>query len=468
MENILDHINSEKYKDFLNKNRYNDLTFDNKKILFCDNTATGFPLKIIEKYMEKYIYKYYTNTHSNNILGKHMAKLIEITKNKISKYINLNCSNDKIIFSGFGTSSAINHLTHIIKPILPEAIIFLTKYEHYSNFLPWYHYAKMINFIKLDDKELIDLDKLEKDLIYFKSKYPNSKLIISITHCSNVLGIIFNIEKVSMICHKYEGYIFIDAATSAPYIPLNFHHDDSNGMYLDALTLSMHKFPGGQMCPGILVINKKIMINNITYTPSGGTLSYFSENIGPKYYDDIEKRENGGTPNILGIIKAGLVFDIKEHFIKDIFTHELKLTKCFHKLLTQLHKKHYNFKLLNPNNNLYRLPIFSFQIDPYHYNLIVAILSDYFGILTRGGVHCTSILAKDLVKANVEKMDDLIEHNYPLPPDYGWVRLTLSCHHTINDLEYIYKSIDYICDNMDKYVNKYKYDENKNIFLRKK
>ena len=61
----------------------------------CDNTATAFPLQIIEKYMEKYIYKYYTNTHSNNILGRCMVSLIDDTKKRLEKYLNLDCQNDK-------------------------------------------------------------------------------------------------------------------------------------------------------------------------------------------------------------------------------------------------------------------------------------------------------------------------------------------------------------------------------------
>jgi selenocysteine lyase/cysteine desulfurase len=473
METILEIVNfnnycfNKNYSTFLHQNKYNNnlivsSQYRNSKLLCCDTTASSFPLKIVEKILKK-IYKYYSNTHSNNILGRIMCMFIDNSKEIIMKSVNANKNNDKIIFAGFGTSGAINHLVHLIKPILENCIIFVTIYEHYSNYLPWYHYAKKIIIIDSNENGNIEFDKFENLL-----KTTKEKIIVSITACSNVTGYIQDVNKMAQITHKYDGYIFIDYATSAPYVPINMHYDDENKIYLDGIFISPHKFPGGQSTPGILIFNEKIICNTITYTPSGGTVDYFSSNIGPVYSRNIEKKENGGTPNILGIIKCGIVFQIKDQFIENIYKHELELTETFQKYLIKLQKTNKNLIVINNLQNKNSLPIFSFQIIPHHYNYIVVLLCDLFGITTRGGLNCSTILAEKILKLNKNEIihnDEIAQSHKKLPNNYGWVRITLNNTHTHNDIKYIINAINYICKKADKYKSDYFYDETNNVYF---
>ena len=70
------------FNKFLMKNLYNQniyintLYHENIQALLCDTTATSYPLKVID-YLILNIQKYYSNTHSNNISGNLMVKLIE-------------------------------------------------------------------------------------------------------------------------------------------------------------------------------------------------------------------------------------------------------------------------------------------------------------------------------------------------------------------------------------------------------
>lgn len=472
--NIKNIIQEQEYTLFIDNNRYNkDIyisTFFNKnvKLLQCDHTASSYPLKIVEKIIENNIYKYYSNTHSNNILGRIMNSFINLSKKYIMSSVNGHCDTDKIIFDGSGASGAINHLIHLIKSKLTNSVVFLSIYEHYSNYLPWYHYADEIVFLDVDNKGLIDLIKYENDLIKYKELKKN--IFVSISACSNVLGIIQDINTIAFLCHKYNGLIFIDCATSAPYLPINMHIDDNKGIYLDAIFLSPHKFPGGQSTPGILIINKNIICNKISYTPSGGTVKFCSKNKGPVYNENIEIKENGGTPNIIGIIKCGLIFQIKDLFIKQIILHELYITRIFQKYLLKIQRKNKNLIILNPSNNTYRLPIFAIQILPYHYNFIVILLCDLFGITTRGGINCTSILPEHLLKLNNNEINNIntyISNNKGMPNNYGWIRITLNNIHTKNDIILIIRAINYLCKNAYKYEKYYKYCPIKNNYLNK-
>ena len=78
----------------------------------------------------------------------------------------------------------------------------------------------------------------------------------------------------------------------------------------DAIFISTHKFVGGPSCPGILVVKKKLVTNNIPTVPGGGTV-FFVTSDRHRYLENLEEREEGGTQNILGIIRSGLVFQLK-------------------------------------------------------------------------------------------------------------------------------------------------------------
>jgi len=468
-ENIFDIKNKieNNYIDFLNNNRYNkDIYINNIKLISCDFTASSFPLKFIEQFLEIYIYKYYSNIHSNNILGQYMSTIMDKCKQIIMNSINGSCENDKIIFYGFGASGAISHLVHLIKPKLINSVVFVSIYEHYSNYLSWFHYAHELIILDIDDNGLINIKEYTENLI----KYSNLKknIYISISACSNINGVIQDVNLLSELCHKYNGKIFIDYATSAPYVNINMHTDDKLGIYLDAIFISPHKFPGAQSTPGLLIVNKNIICNDITYTPSGGTVRFCSRKTGPIYSKNIEIKHNGGTPNILGIIRIALAFIIKEKFLNDITSHELLLTKYFQKYLIKIQNKCSNLIIYNPLNNLNRLPIFAIQIKPYHYNFIVILLSDLFGITTRGGINC-SIFAQKYLKLNDTEMENVktnIINNLGVPNNYGWIRITLHSIHTIKEIKLILIAIKYLCNNAFKYEKYYEYDLDKNNFIK--
>ena len=85
----------------------------------------------------------------------------------------------------------------------------------------------------------------------------------------------------------------------------------------DAVFLSPHKFVGGPGTPGILLMNRALyrLAGHPPSTCGGGTVAYvngFSEED-TVYYDDIEEREDAGTPAIVQKVRAALAFWVKEH-----------------------------------------------------------------------------------------------------------------------------------------------------------
>ena len=83
-------------------------------------------------------------------------------------------------------------------------------------------------------------------------------------------------------------------------------HPKNIDQQLDAIYFSPHKFLGGPGASGILVFNKYLYKNKIPDSPGGGTVDWTNPWGEHKYIDNIEAREDGGTPAFLQTIKTAL------------------------------------------------------------------------------------------------------------------------------------------------------------------
>ena len=438
--------------------------FGYRYIINADTTASGYPNRLIESIINNNVLPYYSNTHSNAYTGRLMTHYIDSSKDIIRKSLNAHPC-DKIIFTGNGCSGAINHLIHCLdlrNHTNDKTVIMISRAEHHSNHLPWTHLPTKLVYIPLQKNGLISIKHLRQQLInHQKQGFEN--IMVSLVATSNVTGVHQHVNKISQLVHSYKGYIFWDFAASAPYIPINFHYNDKVGQYFDAVFISTHKFYGGPGTPGILVAHKDLFQNNIPYCPGGGTVRFVCPTF-KTYSPNIETKETGGTPNIIGSIKAGLVFDLKNRYQNFILNRDHKLVRYIQSRLIKIP----NLKLLNPVNNLNRQPIFIFMINKLHYNLVVVLMNDIFGIQTRGGISCCSLLAQDILNIGPDKQKEIynqIVNDKGVPPNYGWCRV--SFHYTMPAfiVGYIIDAIEYIAINGALFGKIYKYYPERNNWL---
>jgi selenocysteine lyase/cysteine desulfurase len=305
---------------------------------------------------------------------------------------------------------------------------------------------------------LVSLDKLKK---YLK-KFADRKLkLISFIAVSNITGVIQPIDDICILGHKYGALVMLDYATGGPYVPINMHKDETTGNYIDIIVMSIHKFLGGPGSPGLLAVRDSCCRNDIPFCPGGGTVRFVTDEM-QKYSDDIETRENGGTPNIVGSIRAGLCFELKDKYQTYITKRELWLLRYVQTKLTSLGDL---IELLNPLNNIERIPIFSFRVKNVHYNYIAVLLSDLFGIQTRGGISCCSIYAQKLLSISEDKKKDVyksIIDNKGVPSYYGWCRITFHYSMPKYVVDYIIDAVEFVAKNSKKFKPYYIYDAKKN------
>jgi selenocysteine lyase/cysteine desulfurase len=434
--------------------------FGTQKIIYTDWTASGRLYKPIEDLIANEIGPFVANTHTEtNTTGKSMTIAYKKAKEIIKKHINAN-DNDVLINYGTGMTAAINKLQRILKlkdtSNTNKPIVFVSHMEHHSNQTSWLETICDVEIIP-DVDGLFSIDNLKVLLEKYKDR---DIKIASVTACSNVTGIKNPYHEIAKLMHRNRGLCFVDFACSAPYININMHPDHES--HLDAIFFSPHKFLGGPGTSGVLVFNKKLYNNSVPDNPGGGTVKWTNPWEDHLYLDDIEDREDGGTPGFLQVIRTALAIQLKEKMgVDNIVNREKELTKLvFDKLsniktLTILEEKHKD-----------RLPIFSFVIEGLHFNLAVKILNDLFGIQTRGGCSCAGTYGHKLLNISKEESKsiiNLIETNqsYTRP---GWIRLSLHPTTTNSEVEYVCNSIICLVDSHKELSKLYKYNEKSNDF----
>ena len=439
--------------------------YGSRYMINADSTASGGFYKPIEDYINSNIVPYYNNTHSNSFSGQMMNIFITKSKEKISKSIHAK-STDKILFTGNGCTGAIQHIIHMLNlkqsnENNERAVVFISEGEHHSNDLPWRHLPIDLIVIPIEKETgLIRLDSLKK---YLKKYQNRSMKLISMIAASNITGVIQPLDEISILGHKYGAMVMFDFATGGSYLPINMYKEESIGNYIDILVFSLHKFLGGPNTPGLLVVREQCCKNNIPFCPGGGTVRFVTEQI-QKYSDDIETRENGGTPNIVGSIKAGLCFELKDNYQTFITKKEKWLVRYINKYMENLVSQNM-VEVINPKDNLHRLPILSFKVKDIHYNLVVVLLNDLFGIQSRGGISCCSMYAQKILDISDEKKEYIyksIIKDKGVPSFYGWCRITFHFSMPKHIVDFILNAIEFVSKNAKIFKPYYLYDAKKN------
>ena len=116
-----------------------------------------------------------------------------------------------------------------------------------------------------------------------------------------------------------------------------------------------------------------------------------------------------------------------------------------------------------------RLGIISFYIEGIHYNLVVQLLNDLYGIQTRGGCVCAGTYGHYLLEVTYEKsieIADKINHG-DLSEKPGWIRWSLHPTMKNDEVQLMITALKDIVSNIETYRKDYIYDNRKNIFWHK-
>nr|XP_023891694.1 uncharacterized protein LOC112003724 [Quercus suber]POE61673.1 putative cysteine desulfurase [Quercus suber] len=475
--------------------------FGKRRLTYADHTASGRSLQYIETFIIDNVLPFYGNTHTcDSHVGSWTTKMVHEATSYIKKSLG-GGQEDAILFCGSGTTAAIKRLQEVMGIAVPSIlkdrvlkflrseerwVVFVGPYEHHSNLLSWRQSLAEVIEIGLDDNGLIDMEALKLQLETYK--YANRPILGSFSACSNVTGIYSDTRAIAKLLHQYGGFACFDFAASGPYVEIDMRSGEIDGY--DAIFLSPHKFLGGPGSPGILLMRKVLyrLESSPPSTCGGGTVNYvncFNEKD-TLYVEDIEERENGGTPQIIQTVRAALALWVKEYIGYQVIEKQehTYIEKALERLLLNQ-----NICILG-NTSAKRQAILSFLIystsnsslagpkngsnDPFdntdscrevkvkefylwgesgknkdkplHGPFVAALLNDLFGIQARGGCACAGPYGHNLL--NVGEVHSLalralIQKGY-VGVKPGWTRVSFPYYMSQEEFEFILAAVEFL------------------------
>jgi len=414
--------------------------YGEQRIVYADWTASGRLYRPIEERMLHDFGPFVGNTHSeSSATGSAMTLAYHEAHRILKAHVHAG-PDDVIITFGTGMTGAINKFQRILGIKAPPGlrpyidlgarerpVVFVTHMEHHSNQTSWCETIGDVVVIPPDERGLVNPAALEA-LLHEHRDRPVK--IGAFTACSNVTGIATPHHALAKLMHRAGGVAFVDFAASAPYVPIDMHPADPEER-LDAVTFSPHKFLGGPGSSGVLIFDRALYHNTEPDDAGGGTVAWTNPWGEYSFLQDVELREDAGTPGFLQAIRAALAVRLKETMGVDaIRRREAEIVARAMAGLEAIPGVH-----LLAGHIRHRLPIFSFYVENLHYNMVVRLLNDRFGIQARGGCSCAGTYGHYLLHvdpARSRAITDLIDHG-DLSEKPGWVRL--SFHPTTTDAE---------------------------------
>lgn len=448
--------------------------FGLRRVTYADYTASGRSLSIIEDFIRDQVLPLYANTHTETSgTGLQTTRFREEARDIIRAAVGATREEHAVIFAGSGSTGAVDRLVGLLGIRLPRGlsetyrledaipreerpVIFVGPYEHHSNELPWRETIADVIEIKEDADGHIDLVELKTRLVEHADR---PLLIGSFSAASNVTGIISDTRAIAQLLHDHGALSFWDFAASAPYLEIDMGSEAGDGDYMDAIFLSPHKLIGGPGTPGVLVVRRDLLRNEVPVVPGGGTVTYVSPDH-HLYITEPEHREEGGTPAIIESIRAGLAFRLKETVGVETIR---RLEHDFIHRAIESWSRNPNIEILG-NPEAERLSIVSFVIRHdgriLHHNFVVAVLNDLFGIQARGGCSCAGPYGHRLLGIDPEtsiRFEKVIADGCEVIKP-GWVRVNFNYFIAEEEFAYILEAVHLVADQGWRLLPRYGYE----------
>ncbi len=439
-------------------------TAGEQPLVYADWTASGRLYAPIEERLSGEIGPFVANTHSEaSYTGALMTEAYHEAHAVIRRHVNAG-ADDVVVTAGSGMTAVVNKLIRLLGlrvpeqlesytrvPVAARPVVFVTHMEHHSNQTPWIETIADVEVLVPDDDGLVNPDDLRERLAVHRDRCMK---IGAFTACSNVTGIRTPIHTLARIMHEHGGVCFADYAASGPYVSIDMH-PPAPGEHLDAVYFSPHKFLGGPGSPGVLVFNAALYSNRVPDQPGGGTVEWTNPWQEHRYISNIEVREDGGTPGFMQAIRAALAIRLKESLgVERMLAREREQVQALLGGLARVPGLHLLASHVDD-----RLGIASFYLDALHYNLVVRLLSDRFGVQARGGCSCAGTYGHYLLHVGRQQSQAITSRidRGDLSAKPGWVRLSI--HPTTPDAEIavIVDAVDAIAREGARWAADYEY-----------
>lgn len=353
-------------------------TINRHPLVYLDSAATTQkPERVISA-----IADFYRRTNANvhrgvYTLSAEATDLYEGTREKVANLIG-SPSSGEIIFTR-NTTESINLVARSwgAANLKPGDVILLSRMEHHSNLVPWFLIAKQtgaeVRHIPLLADGTLDLER-GLPMIDERTR------IVSISHTSNVLGVINPISAIIERAHGAGAVVLIDAAQGVPHGPVNVEE-----LGADFLAFSAHKMLGPT---GVGVLyGRRALLESMEPMFGGGDMIR-TVTLTEATWNDLPWKFEAGTPNIADVVGLGAAIDyIGTLGMEAIRRHESELTAYAMQRLLSLP----DIEVYGPVDVSLRAGVVAFNHKSVHPHDLATLL-DRHGIAVRAGHHCAQPL----------------------------------------------------------------------------
>ncbi len=293
--------------------------------------------------------------------------------------------------------------------------IVTTLIEHHSNLLPWMRLRERgvdLTIVRPDGKGRLDMADLEKAI-------SKGARLVAVSHISNALGTVVPIKEISEICCDRGASLLVDAAQSAPHLPL-----DVSEMGCDFLCFSGHKMLGPtgsgvlwMRCEGQERIEPLLAGGGMVEDVEG---SAYTVKRGYEGYE-------AGTPDIAAGIGLGAAVDyLTQLGMEEIHIHERGLARRLLSGLQDIKGVAVYGPGISDDENKEMSGVVSFNVDGLLPHEVALMLDSSKSISVRSGHHCCIPLMKHLGLK------------------YGTVRASLYLYNTSEEIDGLLAAIEQI------------------------
>jgi cysteine desulfurase/selenocysteine lyase len=331
----------------------------------------------------------YYEQHNANVhravhtLSQEATEMYENARQTVARFVNAK-DTAEIVFVR-GTTEAINLVAYSwgLRNLKQGDEILVSLMEHHSNIVPWEILTKLtkctLKYSKVNPDGTLDYED-------FENKFSINTKLASLSHVSNVSGVINDVKHIAKLAHEHGALMLVDGAQSVPHMPVDVRDLDA-----DFLAFSGHKMLGPTGIGALYA--KRSLLEKMEPFQGGG------EMIKEVSFSDVRERCDislndppwkfeAGTPDISGAIALSEAVRYLQRIGMDqVQAHECYLTNYAMKFMEECSK----VIVHGPRDTAVKCGIIPFSVQGLSSH-DVALFCDNYGIMIRSGFHCAQPL----------------------------------------------------------------------------
>lgn len=349
-------------------------------IAYLDSAATTQKPESVLRAIQKFYEENNANPHRGAYkLSINATRVYDEAREKVAQFINAENSN-QIVFTRNATE-ALNLIAYSygLNKIKKDDEILLSIMEHHSNLVPWQYVAKKtgakLNYIytnyegKLTDEEI-------------ENKIKKGVKIVGITHVSNVLGTVNDVEKIIKKAHEVGAIVVLDASQSVPHMKV-----DVQKLNADFLAFSGHKMLS-PLGIGVLYGKKELLEDMTPFLYGGDMIEYVYEQ--DTTFAEVPTKFEAGTQNVEGAVGLSAAIDYLNNIGMDkVESIEEELMRY---AISELSKLDF-ITIYGPKDIKSKASVISFNVNGIHPHDVASVL-DSCDVCIRSGNHCAQPLLR--------------------------------------------------------------------------